>query len=83
MLIHCLLVPGFPELSLGCITVSSKTEMLPEGIIARKGKVAWKKPTFSDVYSTFLLCRVSRRNISPNSCVRRLSLGSHQDQINT
>lgn len=36
----------FPELSLDYVSVSNKIEMLPEGIILRKGKVAWEKFTF-------------------------------------
>lgn len=35
-----------------------------------------------DIYSTFLLYRVNRRNISPVA-LERLRLSSHQDQINT
>ena len=71
----------FPEFSLAKITVSQKTKMLPEGIIARKRQVAWEKSTFLGAYSTFLLCIVNIRNIPPNIILEKLRLSSHQ--INT
>ena len=52
------------------------------GITVRKGKAAWEKSTFGDVYSAFLLCWVSRRNISPKTTLERLRLRNHQNQIN-
>lgn len=44
------LMPVFPELSLDYITVSSKTKMLPEAIMARKGEVAWEKSIFGCLF---------------------------------
>lgn len=64
------------------ISVSNKTKMLPEWIILRKGKVALGEIYILGIYSTFLLCRVNGRNISPVT-LERLRLRSHQGQIST
>lgn len=62
--------------------MSDKIEMLPEGIIARKEKEAWKKFTFGSVYSTFSFVEQPEGTFLQPGTSERLRLGSHQSQIN-
>ena len=72
----------FTKISVQYITVSGKIEMLPEGIIARKEKEAWKKSTFGRVYSTFSFVERPEGTFLQTGTSERLRFGSHQSQIN-